>query len=366
MKRILISGYYGFNNMGDEAILRVMIENLRTHLQDVELTILSHDPADTAKRYGVNSVDRMNPFAILREVKRCDLLISGGGSLLQDTTSHRSLMYYLFIINLAHKMGKKVFLYSQGIGPLLTPKNQKRTRRSLENVDGIVVRDQQSKRLLEKIGLDVSSVYVTTDPVLRSKRPDLRKGEVLLRKEGCPRKTQERIRVAWAMKPDPGGSDFRLRQEDAIRWLLQERNADVVLIPFHEDQDSIVAQQMAADLGDGVTLLKGHYLSEDLLSVVGNMDLMVGVRLHALIYAAVMGVPMLGISYDPKIDAFLGTLGMSPVSNVEEFTVERFAPAFDRTLALRAEVSKSICANVQLNKQSLDINEKLIAELLKG
>lgn len=335
-------------------------------MQDIELTILSHDPEDTAKRFDVRAVDRMNPFAILREVKRCDLLISGGGSLLQDITSQRSLMYYLFLINLAHRMGKKVFLYSQGIGPLLGPKNQRRTYRALSQVDGIVVRDQRSKDLLAEIGLDVSEVFVTADPVLRAKRPDLRQGEVILQKEGCPPKAPGRIRVAWAMKQVVGQDDFLLQQEAAILWLRQERNADVVLVPFHEQQDVPVAQKICQDLGDGVTMLKGHYLSEDLFSIVGNMDYLVGVRLHSLIYAAVMGVPMLGISYDPKIDSFLRSLGMSPVSSVEAFTPELFAQKFDRTQTMREEVTAVINTNVLQIKQTLNVNEQLIADLLKG
>ena len=110
MKRILISGYYGFNNAGDEAILRLMIDNLRARCPEAGLTILSHNPEDTARRYGVRSVNRMNPFLILREILHCDLLISGGGSLLQDATSQRSLLYYLSILNLAQALHKKTFI----------------------------------------------------------------------------------------------------------------------------------------------------------------------------------------------------------------------------------------------------------------
>ncbi len=365
MKRILISGYYGFNNSGDEAILRLMIDNLRAQLRDIELTILSHNPEDTAARYGVRSVNRMNPFAILREVRRCDLLISGGGNLLQDATSQRSLLYYLSIINLTHAMGKKVFIYSQGIGPLNDVRNRRRTARSLSRVDGIVVRDQQSKELLAQIGVDVSDVRVTSDPVIRAQRPSLERGSEILQAEHCPPRAEGRLRIGWSMKGGPGEEDFVRRQEEAIRWLQQERNADVILLPFHETQDMPVARRMRRSLGDSTALLEGHYLSEDLLSAVGNLDILVGVRLHSLIYAAVMGVPMLGISYDPKIDSFLGALGLSPVSDVEHFTPELFAEKFDQLLAVRGQVQEQISANVQQVKQGLNVNEALIAALLE-
>lgn len=108
MYNILISGYYGFDNIGDESILRTLITSLREKIPDCRLTVLSHNPASTREKYGVEAVERMSPGAILRAVRRCDMLISGGGSLLQDVTSSKSIHYYLFIIRLAKLLGKKV------------------------------------------------------------------------------------------------------------------------------------------------------------------------------------------------------------------------------------------------------------------
>ena len=110
MYNILISGYYGFDNIGDESILRAVINSIRARLPECTLTVLSHDPAGTREKYGVEAVDRMAPLEILRAVRRCDMLISGGGSLLQDVTSSKSLLYYLSIIRLAKHYGKKVFM----------------------------------------------------------------------------------------------------------------------------------------------------------------------------------------------------------------------------------------------------------------
>ena len=125
MVNILISGYYGFDNIGDESILRTLVSSLREHIPDCSLTVLSHNPASTREKYGVEAVDRMSPMAILRAVKKCDMLISGGGSLLQDVTSSKSLHYYLSIIRCAEFFHKKVFIYSQGIGPIDRPGNRR-------------------------------------------------------------------------------------------------------------------------------------------------------------------------------------------------------------------------------------------------
>ena len=110
MYNILISGYYGFDNIGDESILRTLVTSLRERIPDCSLTVLSHDPAATREKYGVEAVERMSPLAIARAVRRCDMLISGGGSLLQDVTSSKSLHYYLAIIRFAQLLGKKVFI----------------------------------------------------------------------------------------------------------------------------------------------------------------------------------------------------------------------------------------------------------------
>ena len=92
MYKILISGYYGFNNIGDESILRTLIDNLREKLPGVDITVLSQDPAQTSAKFAVKSARRMSLRDIFRCVRRCDLLLSGGGSLLQDATSGRSVV----------------------------------------------------------------------------------------------------------------------------------------------------------------------------------------------------------------------------------------------------------------------------------
>ncbi len=363
MKRILISGYYGYNNSGDEAILRVIIDNLRARLKDIEITVLSHAPEDTIRRYQVRAVNRMNPGAILREVLRCDLLLSGGGSLLQDATSRRSLTYYLTIIRMAKFFHKKVFIYSQGIGPIKRESNRVRTAKCLEKVDSIVVRDSKSKVLLTEIGLKAENIYVTSDPVIRARRPDLSPGASILRNENCPRH-RGKLLVGWAIREGAGEEAFAAETKKAIRWLQEERNADVVLLPLHYKQDISVARRVKRELNNSVGLLENQYLSEDVLSVVGNLDVMVGVRLHALIYSAVMNVPMIGISYDPKIDSFLSDVGMDTSMNVQNFTLEKFQVVFDQVMKDYTELQFRIAENVERMKEALGLNEEIICQLL--
>lgn len=132
MNRILVSGYYGFANSGDDALLGAIIQNMREYDPDMEITVLSKNPAETRALYGVESINRYNMFQIMSRMKKAKLLISGGGSLLQDRTSSKSLYYYLTIIRLAQTLGTKVMLYANGIGPLTREKNIKKTMQVLE------------------------------------------------------------------------------------------------------------------------------------------------------------------------------------------------------------------------------------------
>ena len=280
MYKILISGYYGFNNIGDESILRTVIDNLREKLKDIDITVLSQDPAQTSEKYGVKAARRMSLWDILRCVWRCDLLLSGGGSLLQDATSGRSILYYLFILRLAQLLGKETFIYSQGIGPISDPRNRRLAARVLRRTSGIVVRDVKSRDLLLEIGVPDYLIHVTADPVIRVKKADPALGLEILEREGCPRR-EGRLTVGWAVKarrPDPA---FFQEVRRSIQWLRETYGADSVLIPFFHDEDYSVCRAIAGELDGQAGCLTQKYLSEETLSIIGCMDVLVGVRLHS-------------------------------------------------------------------------------------
>ena len=116
MGKVLISGYYGFKNFGDEAILSVLVNHLKS--KDANITVLSSDPEYTKSVYNVNSINSFDLKQVIKELKKTDILISGGGSLLQDATSLKSLIYYTGIIAVAKLFNKKIIIFAQGIGPV--------------------------------------------------------------------------------------------------------------------------------------------------------------------------------------------------------------------------------------------------------
>ncbi|HWQ78341.1 MAG TPA: polysaccharide pyruvyl transferase CsaB [Anaerovoracaceae bacterium] len=363
MVRILISGYYGFNNIGDESILQAVVDNLRARLDDIEITVLSRTPELTAQKYGVRSVSRKSARDIISEVRRCDLLISGGGSLLQDVTSKKSLLYYLAIMWAAIFFGKKVFIYSQGIGPILSRFDRRLTALALRRVHGIVVRDDASKELLIEIGISRERIIVTADPVLRVKKAELSAGREILQKEGFSH-DPDRMTVGFAIREKKTDSNFVEELCISIRRLIDEYRAQIVLIPFHYSEDMAVIEEIESRLGDEVCCIRHKYLTNEMLSIIGNMDILVGVRLHALIHAAIMDVPMIAVSYDPKINSFMYSIDMKAMCSVYDFRNDFFIEEFEKTVARADSIRTRVRRRIEVLIKKLDKNEDLIQELI--
>ena len=364
MVHILISGYYGFNNIGDESILLAVVDNLRGKLSDIDITVLSRNPESTAQKYGVRSVNRKSVKDIIGAVRKCDLLISGGGSLLQDVTSKKSIIYYLMVMWTALFFRKKVFIYSQGIGPILSKFNRRLTAMTLRHAHGIVVRDESSRELLIEIGIKRDRIIVTADPVLRVKKAELSIGKEILRQEGF-NPVPGRMTVGFAIREKKTDSNFVDELCISIQRLMEEYQAQIVLIPFHYSEDMAVIEEIESRLSGGVCCIKHKYLTHEMLSIIGNMDILVGVRLHALIHAAIMDVPMIAVSYDPKINSFMHSIDMKAMCTVYDFKNEFFIEEFDKTVARADCIREKVRKRIDILIKKLDKNEELIQELIK-
>ena len=168
--------------------------------------------------------------------------------------------------------------------------------------------------------------------------------------------------VVSAALPD---EDFLREVRRCIRWLKESCGADSILIPFFYDEDLWACEAVAGALEGQAGCLRKKYLSEETLSIIGCMDVLVGVRLHSLIYAAIMGTPMIGISYDPKVDSFLASIGQSAPFTVEDFTLEKFQAAFQDALERREELRESTARRLDSLIAKLDRNEELIRAIME-
>lgn len=362
---LLISGYYGFGNIGDEAILDTMLKRIQNAVPEAQITVLSANPERTESIYGINAVKRAHPLKVFSAVLKCDTLISGGGSLIQDVTGRLSIHYYLMILLAASLLGKRVMVYSQGIGPIQKPLNRFLTKWILNRADVITVREENSKTDLIQMGIRPERLFVTADPVIDMTCPGKDIGETILKEAGLDLESPSK-RIAFALR----SKDFRdSKSYDAlcsvVNTLLDQQCA-VILLPFHFTEDLEVIQRLEAEFGGRIHTLVDRHSIQEILSVIHAMDLLVGVRLHALIFSAVAGTPLIALSYDPKIDYFMKAIGQSTFGSVKDFKPEQLTRGIldklDNTEADRA----TLISAVEDLKSRLDINERELVKLLGG
>ncbi|SFL45813.1 polysaccharide pyruvyl transferase CsaB [Pelosinus propionicus] len=319
MSEIVISGYYGFGNAGDEAMLAAMIEVLTELASDIKITVISGNPEDTCRRHGVEAVYRLNFPEIIKVLSRSELLISGGGSLLQDVTSERSLYYYLSIMMLAKKLGTPVMLYAQGIGPVRGTLARSAMGYIGNRVDLITVRDEGSLAELKRLNVVKPPIYVTADPVLAMHQVDKQIGRRILRNAGVEGNVPL---IGISVREWKDWKHYKDVLVEAANQLGEEFGARIVFLPMQWPEDCAVSKRMAIRTKSKAVVLTEEYTTSELLSLVGNFDMLIGIRLHALIFAAVMHVPMVGISYDPKIDRFLESLGECHAGDLQNLNVQ--------------------------------------------
>src|SRR5262245_34472337 len=161
--KVGITGSYGGLNLGDEAILQSIINQLRRDLP-VEISVFSRDAEDTKRRHGVERsvpVRKLSRAEVTPEIERLDLLILGGGGILYDADART----YLREVSIAREKGVPVMLYAIGAGPLSHAAATAAVREELEHVEAITVRERSAQRVLEEAGVH-REISVTADPAL--------------------------------------------------------------------------------------------------------------------------------------------------------------------------------------------------------
>jgi len=289
--------------------------------------VLSADPIKTTRLYGVEAAHRMRPAELREAIGSCDALISGGGSLLQDVTGLATIPYYVGVLKLAQWMGKPTFIYSQGVGPVQRRLFDPMIRGAMNRSKLVSVRDEQSAELLLRMGVR-QEVLVVPDPVMGF--PWLDEGKLDM-------PGGDRIPVVGVAIRHWRKDRRELEQLAAgLSLLVERRRVRIRLLPLHppydDDASSYVLAQLSASARNGADIVRDGLTPLAMLEQVAGCDLMIAMRLHALIYAATQLVPMLGISYDPKIDHFLHRLGEQPVGTTDALDPERLAAEADRLL----------------------------------
>jgi len=317
--KIVISGYFGFDNNGDEAILLAMIHCLKTLRPDARIIVLSGEPERTRELYGVEAIDRWSPAAVSKALLRTTLFISGGGSLIQDVTSVKSADYYLSVIWLATLLAKKTMVYCQGVGPLANAKIRRKTAKVLNHCDVLTVRDAQSAKLLKTLGVE-KEIQEACDPVMALSYEDVDREEVreylqemnILDSTGRKRKPLLLVTLrCW--------EDNRHFAPIAELLDMQARGDwDVLLAPAQFPADMEAIDKVGNLMRERLYCLGKNLTARQYMALTSYADKVFSMRLHGLIFAMAMGVPMLALSYDPKVEAFM-----------EQVDLDRYCLPFD-------------------------------------
>ena len=311
--KIMISGYYGFNNTGDEAILKSMVGAFKEKIPQIKITVLSQSPLQTSQTYQVKAINRLHLIDIMRCLRDTNLFISGGGGLLQDSTGKGwSILYYLGLI-LAAKIAKvPVMIYAQGIGPVNKQINKKLIKWILNKVDLITVRDKPSKELLENLGVVKPSIYVNSDPVFLLKKKNI--NNIIDRHPFIQQliNSDNRPLIGVSVREYKGnGLDSKRIFAQAADYLIKNYQAKIIFLPFKFDEDVYSSEEILSLMKNKAEVLKIKLEPEELLSVLSRLSLLVGVRLHSIIFSSIANIPFVAFNYDPKVKYFVEDLGLS-------------------------------------------------------
>jgi polysaccharide pyruvyl transferase CsaB len=320
MRNLLLAGYIGCGNLGDDAMALGFMEAAH---QEYDFIILSGNPEATYNQYKVHSIPRRDMGAVNKAIEACDALVFPGGSIFQDVTSVRSVAYYSQLVKKAKKHGKKVLLLGQGIGPLNNFFGKRMAVAAFKAADAITVRDSASSGTLKSLGVN-RPVKITADCAFLLHQPS---GSG----EGASFQMGNMKTVGLAPRPyGKKGETAALFGE--LARLLYKANYLPVLIEMDRNEDGPLIQEISASQGGKIPDMRKMTSPIQVQERLVRMDAVIAMRLHAGILAATVGVPPMMISYDPKVDAFARQLGLGSAMPFKGASAERIFESFQRSM----------------------------------
>ncbi len=379
---VLVAGYYGSGNTGDEAILAAMLQDMRALRPGLEFVVVSANPDETAARHGVRSLLANDIPAIIDAARESQAILLGGGGIFHDywgcasdsmlTRDHAGIPFYSGFPLLAALTGRLSMIYAAGVGPLRSEEGRRLTRAAFEQVNLATVRDDASRELLDAIGVTGADVRVTADPAF-SLRPNLGQAGAIL--SGlCPDRGAPLVAVClrnWSVDGPPGQWESQVAR--ALDTFIEGTGAFVVFVPFQALTqylltDDVTAARRVMDRmarAARAAILRDSHGPEAVAGVLAGCDLVVGMRLHSLVFAASASVPAVGLTYDPKVASLMARLGIEEYAvalTAVEGLAERMSMAWARRDAIRAELT---VRSAQLRELAAE-NARLVMGLLDG
>lgn len=310
MVTVGISGSYGGLNLGDEAILACAIESLTREIPDAKIVVFSRNAKHTEVSHSADRVvpvREMTRAEVAAEVRRLDLFLLGGGGILYD----KEAQVYLREVQVAQELDIPTWAFAISAGPLETSETRRAVAATLTRMDGITVREGLAKRLLEEIGVK-PDIQVTADPaLLLTPQPFTRE---MLEKEGIRNERHlvgVSVREPGPAAPDLGQVGYHALIANAADFIADRLDADLLFVPM-ERADIRHSHAVIAEMAqpERAYVLRGEYGPRQILGLMEHLDMVVGMRLHFLVFAAIARIPFVALPYAGKVAGFLQDLGL--------------------------------------------------------
>ena len=359
---VVICGAYGFGNAGDEAILDAIVREMHEIDRDMPVTVLSRRPRETRSHCGVNAYHTFNFPRMIRAMKSSKLYINGGGNLMQDVTSRYSLWYYLYTIRKAKECGCAVQMYGCGIGPILYPRDQKLVAKTLNRcVDVITLREPDSRGVLERFGVTEPEVLLSSDPALTLPGAPRAQVDRLLERAGIPLGGNY---IAFVLRRWRGFEEKSKVFAAAAVYAYLNYQLTPVFVCINHRTDWEAAKLVTQHLSIPYHVIAEPMSSGVTIGVLSRMKAVVSMRLHGLVFAAGQGVPLAGVSYDPKVTAFLDYIEQDNYQELENLNAVNATGLIDCAIQLGNE-GRELRRRTELLNQKESINREAAVRLLE-
>ena len=327
---VLICGAYGKGNAGDDAILKAILRQLKNIDRDMPICVLSRNPMQTKLRYHVDAVHAFNPIAFLPVMRRTKLYLSGGGSLIQNQTSTRSLYYYLSNIRMAKRMGCRVLMYGCGIGPVNGEKNRRAAAKTIDRfVDAITLREDLSAEELRSMGVTKPAVHVTADPALMLEAGNEGAVDGFLLGENLDPAGKYAL---FVLRPWKGFDGKKQAFVDCVNYVNQKYGLQPVFFALEPERDLAPCRAVAEAIDCESHILCAPEDEKLIIGMMKKMRVVISMRLHTLIFASSVGTPLVAVSYDPKVTGFMRYIGQKHCVDFDDVTAEALCTLTDAAL----------------------------------
>ena len=338
---IMICGAYGRGNAGDDAILDAIVQEMRALDPERTICVMSRRPQETRLTYRTGAVYTFNIFSILRRFRHAALYINGGGTLMQDVTSTRSIWYYCYTLRAAKKRGCKVMMYGCGIGPINRAGNRKMAAKTIEgSVDRITLRDENSRQELARMGVTRPDIRVSADPTIILDAAPYEVVSLAMEQSGIDPNGRY---IGFGLRNWKGLDAALPAIAAAADYAYEKHGLTPVFVPIEFPSDLTPAERVGALLHCPWHAVRTRQPIEVTIGILARMKTVVGIRLHSLMFSAGQGVPVVGMSYDIKVDSFLKYIGSSTCLQLREVKADELCSLIDKCLsgALDEEVRRN-------------------------